>query len=108
MFAQSGYQLSNLHHALAQTFEDVPRCGLAGSMLLYPDGRLQEAGGILWNDGSGWNFGRGEDPRLPEFNYLREVDYCSAASMMVPVFTTLVTELTVVLSGIVFGTSVEL
>ena len=62
-------------------FADV---GLAGSKLLMPDGSLQEAGGIVWQDASGWNFGRGQDPTLPEFNYVKDVDYASAASIAVP------------------------
>jgi GT2 family glycosyltransferase len=69
---------------LVQTLDTRPDTGMAGSKLLFPDGRLQEAGGILWGDGSGWNFGRGGDPSRPEFTYLREVDYCSGASLMIP------------------------
>jgi GT2 family glycosyltransferase len=57
--------------------------GLAGSKLLNPDGTLQEAGGILWRDGSAWNFGRNNDPSLPEFNYLKDVDYVSGASIAI-------------------------
>jgi GT2 family glycosyltransferase len=69
---------------LVRTFHEFPGTGLAGSKLTYPDGRLQEAGGIIWQDGSAWNFGRLQDPLLPVYNYAREVDYCSGASIMVP------------------------
>ncbi len=69
--------------ALVDLLRARPDAGAAGSMLLCPDGRLQEAGGIIWNDGSGWNYGRGDDPERPAYNYVREVDYCSAASLMV-------------------------
>lgn len=69
---------------LVRTFDIFPGTGFAGSKLIYPDGTLQEAGGILWQDGSAWNFGRGQSPDLPQFNYAREVDYCSGASIMVP------------------------
>jgi O-antigen biosynthesis protein len=69
---------------LLRTFREFPGTGMAGSKLIYPDGRLQEAGGIIWQDGSAWNFGRFQDPLLPIYNYAREVDYCSGASIMVP------------------------
>jgi GT2 family glycosyltransferase/glycosyltransferase involved in cell wall biosynthesis len=68
--------------ALVETFDARPDCGLAGAKLVYPDGRLQEAGGIVFSDGSGWNYGRFGDPRAGEFSYLREVDYCSGAAIM--------------------------
>jgi GT2 family glycosyltransferase len=58
--------------------------GLTGSKLLMPDGSLQEAGGIVWQDASAWNFGRGQDPTLPEFNYVKDVDYVSGAAIAVP------------------------
>lgn len=69
---------------LVQTFDEFENTGLVGSKLIYPDGRLQEAGGIIWRDGSAWNFGRGQDPYDPTYCYARQVDYCSGASILVP------------------------
>ncbi len=58
--------------------------GLVGSKLLYPNGRLQEAGGVIWSDGSGWNYGySSKKPEAPQFNYVKEVDYISGAAMMI-------------------------
>jgi GT2 family glycosyltransferase len=57
--------------------------GVVGSKLLFADGRLQEAGGIIWTDGTGFNFGRGEDPEAAAYRAAREVDYVSGCSLMV-------------------------
>ncbi|MEQ1717150.1 MAG: glycosyltransferase, partial [Hyphomicrobium sp.] len=76
--------LPNWLSALVNTFELHEHVGLAGSKLIFPDGRLQEAGGLIWSDGSGWNWGRLQDPANPRFNYARNADYCSGASILVP------------------------
>jgi GT2 family glycosyltransferase len=67
--------------ALLDTFATHPDTGLAGSKLVYPDGRLQEAGGIVFADGSAWNYGRNGHPNDPRHNFVREADYCSGAAI---------------------------
>lgn len=70
--------------ALLDTFGAQPRAGLVGAQLLYPDGRLQEAGGVVRDDGRADNLGRFQSPMHPAFSYLRQVDYCSGAAIAVP------------------------
>ena len=65
---------------LLQLFERYADAGAVGGKLIYPDGTLQEAGGIIFSDGSGWNFGRNDSAiDHPLYNHVREVDYCSGA-----------------------------
>ena len=75
--------LANWLEPMLALMRDRPDAGAVGAKLLYPNGSLQEAGGIVWRDGSAWNFGRHEDPAKPVYNYVRQVDYCSGAALMV-------------------------
>ncbi len=69
--------------ALVETLEGDGSIGAAGARLVYPDGKLQEAGGIIFSDGSGWNFGRSDNPFNPKYEQACEVDYCSGAALLV-------------------------
>jgi GT2 family glycosyltransferase len=57
------------------------RAGLVGAQLRYPNGRLQEAGGVVFSDGNAWNYGRYESPEDPRYGYLRDADYVSGAAI---------------------------
>lgn len=70
--------------ALLNTFARNPDAGLIGSQLLYPDGRLQESGGVVFADGSCWSYGRFESAEDPRFASLRDTDYCSGAALAIP------------------------
>lgn len=70
--------------ALLDTFAQVPEAGLVGAQLLYPDGRLQESGGIVFDDGSCWSYGRFESAEDPRYASLRDADYCSGAALAIP------------------------
>jgi GT2 family glycosyltransferase/glycosyltransferase involved in cell wall biosynthesis len=68
--------------ALLRCIEQAPQAGLVGAKLVYPDGRLQESGGIVFDDASGWNYGRFDEPDDPRYSFRREVDYCSGAAIL--------------------------
>jgi GT2 family glycosyltransferase len=68
---------------LVETIATNPAIGAVGSMFLYPDGSIQEAGAIVWKNGEAHHYGWGGSPDDPRFNFAREVDYCSAASLLI-------------------------
>ena len=70
--------------ALIDAFDRFDNVGLAGSKLLYPDGSLQDAGGIIWGSGNPWNYGNAQNPHDPRFSYARQADYLSGAALMLP------------------------
>jgi GT2 family glycosyltransferase len=68
---------------LIDELDRIPETGVVGPKLVYGDGQLQEAGGIIWRDGSGWNFGRLDDRDKPAYNYRKTVDYVSGACLVI-------------------------
>ena len=69
--------------ALRATFGAQRDVGIVGAQLVYPDGRLQEAGAMLARDGRGESRGRFVDPTHPEFAWCADVDYVSGAALMI-------------------------
>lgn len=69
---------------LVATLDRDDRIGAVGGKLIYPDGRLQEAGSVIWRDGGCDAYGRGADPLASAFNFQRDVDFCSGALLMTP------------------------
>ncbi len=65
-----------------ETLESADDIGAVGGKIVLLDGSLQEAGNIVWRDGSCAGYGRGEDPRAPAFMFRRDVDYCSGAFLL--------------------------
>ena len=68
---------------LVELLEQDASIGMVGSKLVYGNGKLQEAGGIFWKDASAWNYGHCDKIGKPEYNYVKEVDYISGASIMI-------------------------
>jgi len=73
----------NWLRALRDRAYSSPEIGIVGAKLLYPDGRLQEAGGEIFSDGSGRNIGKNDDASRYIYNQVRDVDYCSGACLFI-------------------------
>jgi GT2 family glycosyltransferase len=60
-----------------------PRIGAVGAKIIRLHGKLQEAGSIIWRDGITRGYMRDASPLAPEANFVRDVDFSSAAFLMV-------------------------
>src|SRR5206468_475284 len=67
-----------------KTIRQDSRIGAVGGRLVMLDWSLQEAGSIVWRDGSCLGYGRGDSPFAPMYMFRRDVDYCSAAFLLTP------------------------
>jgi hypothetical protein len=70
--------------AALQTLRSSPDIGAVGGRIILLDGSLQEAGSIVWRDGSCAGYGRGDEPFAPMYSFRRDVDYCSGAFLLTP------------------------
>jgi GT2 family glycosyltransferase len=60
--------------ALYSLFQDFDNVGIASPLFVQSDGRILDAGGIIFTDSSGWQYGRGvpeNDPRSHAYTYTR-------------------------------------
>jgi GT2 family glycosyltransferase len=60
-----------------------PLAGAVGSTTLWPDGTIQEAGSVIWADGSSIKVGRDLPHASRRFDYERQVEHCSGTSLLV-------------------------
>ena len=70
--------------AALETLESDASIGAVGGRLVLPSGQLQEAGSIVWSDGSTIGYGRGLPAEAGEAMFRRDVDYCSGAFLLTP------------------------
>ena len=68
--------------AALETLSTSNATGAIVGRLVHPDGKLQEAGAVVWRDGSCQSYGRGDDPNAPAYMFRRLVDYGSAAFLL--------------------------
>lgn len=68
--------------AMLSSGESADDIAVVAPKFVYPDGSLNEAGALIWRDGTGANYGRGDAPEGFRYEYRREVDYGSAAALM--------------------------
>ncbi|HUY22372.1 MAG TPA: glycosyltransferase [Acidimicrobiales bacterium] len=69
---------------LVAALDDDPMLAAVQPKLLYPDGRLNDAGGLVFAAGQPWVYGKGRpEPDAPEFSCRRAPDYASGACLLV-------------------------
>lgn len=83
-FNNDALLLPNALGTALRNFSRDSSIGVVGGKILLANGALQEAGSIIWSDGSALGYGRGDDPDRPRYSFRRPVDYCSGAFLLTP------------------------
>ncbi|MDF3626221.1 glycosyltransferase [Brytella acorum] len=73
-------QLGSIQVAIERLRRDS-KVGAIGGKMVRSNGLLQEAGAIIYRDGSVAGYMRGASPDIPEANFVRRVDFCSGAAL---------------------------
>ncbi len=68
---------------MVTVIEGQPKAGAVGAKLVYPDGKLQEAGSMVLKNGEVSQRGKHDDPSKDIYNNLEVVDYCSASCLLI-------------------------
>lgn len=71
----------NWLESMVKLIESDPKIGVVGAKMVYPDGRLQDSGNLVANNGVPQGYGNLFNPNNHEFNYVKEVDYVTGASV---------------------------
>jgi GT2 family glycosyltransferase/glycosyltransferase involved in cell wall biosynthesis len=69
--------------AALRRLDSDPSIGAVGGKVIRTHGVLQEAGNIIWRDGTTEGYLRGASPLAPEANFVRETDFCSGVFLLV-------------------------
>ncbi len=73
------------HGAIAMALRRLAReadIGAVGGKIIRTNGVLQEAGSIIWHDGTATGYLRDASPLAPAANFVRDVDFCSAVFLL--------------------------
>jgi len=68
---------------MVETLNRQSKIGIVGAQVFYPDGRLQESGSTVWRDATTTRVGDSFGTPLKSSMMVRDVDYCSAAVLLV-------------------------
>jgi O-antigen biosynthesis protein len=75
--------LPNILEMIAHGNSNSGKIGIVGSKLTFENSELHNAGGVIWQDGSVWQYGYCDFRGEPEYNYVRAIDFCPVIGSLV-------------------------